>query len=94
MSQWGYTIVQGVVTVALLVTAFMLRDNPHIPDLIIGAVISTWLREGIYVGQAVGRSSSPTMQVPVQVMPLAATLHPGDEATHNPPTVSGSGTGA
>jgi hypothetical protein len=90
MQQWYFTVVQGAVTIGLLVTAFMFRDNPHIPDLIIGAVISQWLREGIYVGQSLSRSTAPTVQVPVDVSHIAATVHPAHEV---PSTEMGPGTG-
>ena len=88
--QWYFTVVQGIVTLGLLITAFMLRDNPHIPDLIIGAVISQWLREGIYVGQNLSRSATQTMQVPVQVQPVTAVVHPANDA---PSTEASPGTG-
>lgn len=76
MQQWYFTVVQGAVTVALLVTAFMFRDNAHIPDLIIGAVISQWLREGIYVGQTLSRNAVQTVQLPIPTEAIAAALHP------------------
>lgn len=74
MQQWYFTVVQGAITIALLVTAFMFRDNAHIPDLIIGAVISQWLREGIYVGQTLSRNAPQTVQVPVQLPSVTATV--------------------
>ena len=74
MQQWYFTVVQGFVTMGLLVTAFMFRDNAHIPDLIIGAVLSQWLREGIYVGQTLSKTAVQTVQVPVNTDAIAAAL--------------------
>lgn len=77
MTQWAYTVTQGVVTIALLVVAWLFKDDPHITDLIVGAVVSQWLREGVYVSQTIARNNSPTtVQVPIEVPPISAEVHP------------------